>query len=131
MVDVIKCIQRSFEVGDYIKFLSNNSDHHGLGEVIHSTGKGVKVKIFCPVDSAILQRFTLRPINPTDHPLAYNDQVVEVYKTLEEIYVDRCNIRDVVFIVPVSDVESGVFYLSGADNVFCIRYIMKNATMKA
>ncbi len=89
------------------------------------------MKILYEMDSATLQRFTIKLINPTDYPLAYHDQMVEVYKTLEETYVDRCNIIDVAYIVPVSEVESGRFYLSGADNVFCTRYMMVNATMQA
>ncbi len=63
--------------------------------------------------------------------MAYYDQMVEVYKTLEEIYVDRCDIIYVAYIVPISENESSIFYLSGADNVFCTRYIMVNATMQA
>ena len=72
--------------------------------------------------SEILQHFKLRAINSTDYPLASQDNISEVYQTSEEIIIDRPVIMDVAFIVPILEVESGLFYLSGAENTFCVRY---------
>ncbi len=48
----------------------------------------------------------------------------EVYQSSDEIYVKRSTIIDVAFIILLAEVESGMFFLSGVENTFCIRYIL-------
>jgi hypothetical protein len=130
---MIEDLRSSIQVGDYIKFLCNNASNNSnfsLGEVIHCNTQSVKVKLFHPMDSATLQRFTLQPISPTEYPLAFQDQMLEVYKSSTEMYVERSFITDIAFVVPMAEVESGMFYLSGAENVFCIRYMLEDNVMK-
>jgi hypothetical protein len=54
-------------------------------------------------------KWTIPPINETDHPLAFYNQMVEVYITDEVIFVDRCNIVDIAYVLPISEVECGMF----------------------
>ncbi len=63
-------------------------------------------------------------------PLAFEDRITEMYKTYEILFVDRSDIQDIVFIIPVAEVESGVFHLSGADNVFCTQFVKENQYMR-
>lgn len=116
-------------IGDYVRFFS--TDNLSLGEIIHCGTEQVRVKLFRLMTSEILQRFKLRAINSTDYPLASQDNISEVYQTSEEIIIDRPVIMDVAFIVPILEVESGMFYLSGAENTFCVRYAFDGQLMKA
>jgi hypothetical protein len=123
--------QRSIQVGDFIKFIQRNanrcnSHNNGYGEVISSDLQRLKVVLFQTMDSETLQKYNLQPINPSEIPLAFEDRITEMYKTSEILFVDRSDIQDILFIIPVAEVESGVFHLSGADNVFCTRFVKEN-----
>ncbi len=111
------------QVGDYIKFIRTNVGDV-LGEISYRNSERVKVKLLRAMNSVILQWFNVTPINQTDFPLASQDNVQEVYQSSDEIYVKRSTIIDVAFIIPVAEVESGMFFLSGVENTFCIRYIL-------
>jgi hypothetical protein len=54
-----------------------------------------------------------------------------VYQSFEEIDIKRAHIVDVAFILPMEEINSGMFFLSGADNTFFIRYILVNNMMKS
>ncbi len=135
---MIEALQSSVQVGDYVIFSSNGAhnnnsntmNHQILGEIIHSNTQTVKVQLLHLMDSEILQKFNLRPINPTDYPLAFSDRMLEVYKTSQQIFVERCNIQDLAFVIPIQEVESGLFFLSGAENTFCLRYALEKHEMK-
>jgi hypothetical protein len=62
-------------------------------------------------------------------PNLNEDEIIEVYQSSDEIEVERTAIVDVAFILPVEEIESGMFFLSGVDNTFCIRYIFLNDTL--
>jgi hypothetical protein len=126
---IVKCIQGSVREGDNILFSSANEKTE-LGEVIHSDEEGILVKLYLLMDSETLKRFSIIPINPNNFPLSYYDGLVEVYKTSEEVNVQRSNILDLAFIVPIAEVESGMFYMSGADNVYCTRFSVVNSLME-
>jgi hypothetical protein len=53
--------------------------------------------------------------------------MLEFYKSSDKIYIDRSAIIDLAFIIPMmAEVESGMFFLLGAENTFCTRYIFDN-----
>ncbi len=52
--------------------------------------------------------------------------MLEVYKSSDEIYIERSAILGLAFIVPMAEVESGMSFLSGAEKTFCIRCIFDN-----
>jgi hypothetical protein len=121
-------IQNNVQVGDYVIFSSTN--RNGMGEIVSASATTVHVKIVKEMDSSTLQDFNISPITPTDFPLASQDGLVEVYKTQEVVSLERSLIRDVAFFVPIQEVESGMFYMSGAENTFYIRYIKVNNSMQ-
>jgi hypothetical protein len=126
---IVKCLQGSVREGNNIVF-SSGQDKTQLGEVIHSDEDGVLVKNFLVMDSKMLKRFSIIPINPNYFPLSYYDGLVEVYKSPDEMYVERCNILDLAFIVLIAEVESGMFHMSGAENVYCTRFSMVDSLME-
>jgi hypothetical protein len=123
----LETIQSSVNVGDYIKFSQSGSapnsiNNVGYGEIIEHLNDIVTVKLFKVLSSEVLRRYFIRPLTIMDNPLAFQDNLEELYVSLDVVSVSRSNILDVIFVVPVAEVESGMFYLSGANNVFCIRY---------
>ena len=84
----------------------------------------MKVRLFKVMDLATLERFFIAPITSQECPLASQDDMVEVYQTNTEISFNRSSIVDIAFIVSLQEVESGMFYISGAENTFFIRYIV-------
>jgi hypothetical protein len=123
------------QIGDYVKFLynannNNNNQEQSLGEVLHYSSNVARVKLFQLMSSEVQQRYMLRPINSTDYPLTSQDNICEVFQTNEEMLIDRSLIVDLAFIVPVSEIESGMFYLSGAINTYCIRFSKDGSKMK-
>jgi hypothetical protein len=50
--------------------------------------------------------------------------MIEVYQSCDEINLARSAILDIAFIVPLEEVESGLFFLSGADNVYFACFIV-------
>jgi hypothetical protein len=89
------------------------SDNSGYSEVIIGDAQGVKVILFHQMVSKTLQQFNLQPITPSYYPLAFQDHITELYKTLETMSVDRLDIQDIIFIIHLAEVESGAFHLSG------------------
>jgi hypothetical protein len=123
---IIQCVKGSIKEGDKILF-SSTLEKSQLGEVIHSDEEGVLVSLYLLMDSVMLKRYSIPPLSPENFPLSYYDGIPEVYKTSDEIYVERSRILDLAFIMPIAEVESGMFYLSGAENVYCTRYSLVNS----
>jgi hypothetical protein len=74
------------------------------------------------MDSDEVQRYMIKPTAATQYNIATQDGMLVVYLTLEEIHVERAAVQDVVFILSVEEVESGMFHLAGAANTFFIRF---------
>jgi hypothetical protein len=99
-------LQRVVSIGDYVKF-SDHSNLSGLGEIVEVNHDRIKLKTFRHLDSATMQSHSLSPLNPRDHPLASQDEMVEVYQTTHFTYISRHSILDIAFIVPLHEAESG------------------------
>jgi hypothetical protein len=56
-------IMRNITIGDYITF-STETNVLRIVEVVEVSCNQMKVKTFLPMDSAILQSYTLPPLNP-------------------------------------------------------------------
>jgi hypothetical protein len=117
--------------GDYIKFsyaheTSSNTDDVGYGMLLHCSKDQLCVRLFQVVTSEILKRYFIRPVNATDYPLAFLDEMEELYLTTDEIYISRSNVTDILFVFPIVEVKSGMFSMSGASNLYFIRYKFLN-----
>ncbi len=121
-------LQSNVSVGDYVKFV-DNLHPNGLGEIVSSSNTDVKLRLFQVMDSIAMQLNFLSPLNTIEHPLASQDEIIEVYQSSEEMYITRNQIVDVAFILPIQEVESGRFFLSSSENSFVIRYSYENNHM--
>jgi hypothetical protein len=74
------------------------------------------------MDTNTLQGHFLRPN-------ASKDEISEVYQSSDLVEIERKAIVDVAFIAPMEEIDSGMFFLSGVDNAYCIRYVFVNNTM--
>jgi hypothetical protein len=102
---------------------ADGADKEGLGKVVHiGASSDLIVKKFRLLSSEILQKYSLCPLSAVHYPMACQDNLVEVFHTQDTECIDRSTIIDVAFIVPAQEVESGRSFLSGAGNVFIIRF---------
>ena len=62
-------------------------------------GDRIKLRLFNMMDLAALMSIFLQPLNNRDHPLASQNEVVEVYLTPHVMWVNRSTVVDVAFIV--------------------------------
>ncbi len=114
---ILASFQSNFKAGEYVKFMTGSTN--GLGTIISGNQETVIVQLFKSMDSETLQRFHLRP-NTNE------DEIPEVYQSSEQIEIGRKAIVDVAFILPLDEIESGLFFLARTENTYCIRYIMVN-----
>jgi hypothetical protein len=76
------------------------------------------------MDSETLRCFYICPVTVEEFPLASQDGMIEVYQSGDEINLVQFAILDIAFIVPLEEVGSGLFFLSGADNVYFACFIV-------
>ncbi len=114
---------------DCVKFL-HSSNSTGLREIVDANCSKIKLRLFQLMDSMTLSSHFLQPLNTRDHPLASQDEVLEVYQTLDEVWINRSEVLDVAFIVPMKELESARFFLSCADNTYVIRYSLLGSRMQ-
>lgn len=112
-------------VGDSIRFLSTGGqESSNCGSIFHATADSVDVVVYTTVTSAFLQRFFLSPVQADVYPMASNSDMVELVALDERRNVPRSSILDIVFILLIAEVESGLFYMGGASNLFFNRYAL-------
>lgn len=126
---VLPELQRAVGVGDYVRF-TTSLHPMGLGEIVGIiTSEKIKLKLFHPMTSVIMQRNSLQPITPTTYPLAAQDEIMEIFQAVETVTILRDAITDLAFIIPVDEVESVRFSMSGASNIFTIRFVHNGHAM--
>jgi hypothetical protein len=100
-----------------------------LGLVVACGQNNIEVKLFSRMTLRIIRRHAIQPLHATDHPTAC--AMVEVFGTETRYTFSRDKILDVAFVLPLSEVESGNFFLAGAANCFVCRYIYKNEKLES
>jgi alpha/beta superfamily hydrolase len=110
IVSFLPKLQRCVSVGNYMKY-SAGAHKEGLGEVVCiGASFDFIVKKFSLLSSEVLQKYSLCPLSAVHYPMAFQDNLVEVFHTQDTECIDRSSIIDVVFIVPAQEVESGHFF---------------------
>jgi hypothetical protein len=90
----------------------------------------VDVIIVKKLTSEVSPLYSLPPLTAAEHPMAYNRNMTEVILDMSDcMSVSRSSIKDVIFIVPFREVESGMFHLAGSSCAFFIRYFVKEDGM--
>ncbi len=104
--------------------LKHNNNDRAIGKIVKSHGDDkVSACLFSQVSSEILNHHSLSAVTDAEAPFALKSGMVEVIQTPTIIKIPRSSIVDLAFIVPLVEVESGLFHLTGAINTFFIRYI--------
>jgi hypothetical protein len=103
----------------------NASSGRSMGMVIEGYLDNVDVIICKRMSSEVSQQHALSPITATEYPMAHHGNMVEVYASMSDwVSVPRASILDIVFIVPINEVESGMFHIAGSRSAFFTRYYM-------
>jgi len=126
---LLQVLQSHAQLGDYVMFHPLSQHGIGLGEICHATKTVVELILFRCLDTTIIRQFVIMPIGVTSNHFAAQSGLVEVYKTYEAVSIERSRIKDIAFILSVAEVESGMFYLSGAESTFFIRYVLGKDTL--
>lgn len=81
------------------------------------------VIVFKRMSSDISQQHSLPPVTATEYPMAHHGNMVEVIASMSDLVsVPRASILDIVFIVPMKEVESGMFHIAGSRSAFYTRF---------
>jgi hypothetical protein len=124
-------IRRCLGPGDFIRI--NRATHRSIissdapefGEVLGVVNQDeLRCRMYSLMTSTILTKFTLQPITALQFPVAartINSEVV-AYNIFKNI--SREEVEDLVFIVPLRDFESGNVFLTGAANLYYVRYLI-------
>jgi hypothetical protein len=118
-------LQSKISVNDCIAFEAQCCTR--LGIVIDESFENVEVLIFEKVTSEISKQHSLKPVTAAVYPMAYHGQMQEVIcKTTDTLSVPQRSIVDIVFIIPITEVESGMFHIAGSQSVYFMRHLINN-----
>jgi hypothetical protein len=122
----VEAMRECVGVGDYIKF-SNllGQERHGL-ILAGGDNNQVRVLMLRRVTTETFERYSFTPITATAYPMAYTSRMVELMSVGEEIYLPRHSIIDIIFVLPIQEVESGYLSMAGSHSMFFQRYGMLN-----
>jgi hypothetical protein len=74
--------------------------------------------------------YSLPPITIAAYPVASQAHMLEVVSQDISVNVERASIFDIAHVVPLLEVESGLFNMSGSYNSFFIRYALRNGIVE-
>jgi hypothetical protein len=120
--------------GDFVKF-RDASEHHPegsllFGEVMAAVEEdGLQCRIYSPMTSSILTQFSLPPITASSFPVAARSVITEVVATGTFQIISRDAVDDLIFILPLREIESGNVFITGATNLFFVCYLMDKMTV--
>jgi len=108
-------------VEDSAVFMHDNVSIIGRKVKVHGSNKE-SVAIFKNVTPEMLLHYSLPTITVGTSSLAMKSSMAKLFHTTEVWKIYRSAITDLAFIIPLYEVESGLFHLSGAQNTYFIRY---------
>lgn len=122
MLDAL--IQNKIGVNDCIAFDSRQGLR--LGMVVNDSFENVEVLLFEKVTSDISKQNSFQPLSAIDYPMAYHGHMQEVFgRVTNNLSVPRRSIVDIIFILPITEVESGMFHIAGSKVAYFMRYYMR------
>jgi hypothetical protein len=97
-------------------------DNFAVGKIIGGTANVLQVQVFTRMTSEVCLQYSLPPVTTAAHPTASLANMIEV--VCQDFFVNmaRSAIHDIAHVMPLSEVESGLFHMSGCYNCFFIRY---------
>jgi len=121
-------IRISLGKGDFVKFRQSEGTLL-LGEVVATVSDDrLCCRIYSPMTTSILTKFLLPPINTSTYPVVAGTTNTEVVATNIFQTILRDAVEDLIFILPLTEVESGNVFITGASNLFFVRYLIDQTT---
>jgi hypothetical protein len=80
--------------------------------------------------SQILQHYSLPPITKAEFAMASQGHMQKVVAQDTVVNVTKAAIINIAYVVPLAELESGLFNMCGATNSFFIRYSLTNGTLE-
>jgi len=111
-------------VRDFVLLKNAMGNNTTVAELLSASEENLTCRHYLPITSDILSRFSLQPITSSFFPVASNTNVVELFGTARTTTVARRDVVDVVFSLPITELESGMVYLTGASNLFFVRFTL-------
>jgi hypothetical protein len=122
---VLNEIQSKISVNDCVSFETQFGVK--LGVIVDTNTESIDVIVFQRVTSEMSQEHTLRPVTAAEYPVAYHGNMAEVLaRVTERLSIFRLSVVDIIFIVPISEVESGLFHVAGSRMAYFTRYVIKD-----
>lgn len=117
-------IQNKVSVNDCIAF--QHQSRTRLGRIVEDRVESLVVLLYNMVTSEISRQHSLKPLTAIDYPMAYHGNMLEVLESItDRVSISRQSIIDIVFIVPIMEVESGVFHIAGSKVTYFSRYFIQ------
>jgi hypothetical protein len=127
-------IKRCLGSGDFVK-IRDASQHRPegtllFGEVVAAVNEdGLRCWIYSLMTSSILNQFSLPQITVSMFPVAARTVVTEVVATSTFEIITRDEAEEVVFIVPIRELESGNLFITGAMNLYFVCNLVDKTTV--
>jgi len=120
---VLEEVRNKLSVNDCISFQGEGAI--GFGIITKDRRDAVEVIMFEEVTSDLYRRFSLRPVAFEEYPMAYYGGMTELVATVSnKVTIPRSSIRDIIFILPIKEVESAMFHMAGSKVAYFIRYYL-------
>jgi hypothetical protein len=117
-------VRNKLSINDCIAFQTECGNRPGL--IIDDSPDAVEVLVFKEVTSELHQQYCLRPVVAEEYPMAYCGNMIELMGNVsDKLTIPRTSIIDIIFIVPIREVESSLFHIAGSKNAYFIRYYIK------
>ncbi len=123
MDEVIKTV---ISVGDRVAVTSDEPGCRVVGEVVSVTSTHIKLRKYVPMSEAVMRQFSLPPVMASMFPVASQSSVEELIATTDLMKSSITSIINIVFIVPIQELENGMVHITGAGNLYFIRYAFNN-----
>jgi hypothetical protein len=123
---------------DYILFRPSKSlsrlhaarDGLFVGNITRLVGDRFVVWFFFSMCSAYLKQFSLPPITSDSFPMASQSHMIELVGQDTYVEVERAEVHDIAFVLPIFEVESGRFHMYGSYNSFFTQYMIRNGAVE-
>jgi hypothetical protein len=103
----------------------NDSNTRVIGKIVKAHGDGrISLSVLSHATSDVLLRHLLSAVTDAEAPFAVKSGMVEVIQVPNTLKISRSSIVDVAFIVPLAELESGSFHVTGAVNTYFARFII-------
>jgi len=125
-----EAIKRCVGVGDFVRVQRpcgrNSEGAEVLGEIVEvlQDADQLRCRIYSLMSSSILRQFSLPPITVSMFPIAALTIVSEVVAMNTFVDLGREDVLDIIFILPISELESGNVFITGCSNLYFVRYLV-------